>query len=227
MGHTAWAPDGREGRYQAGPKGRSLEVGARRSPRLLVSYISHCFCCLPQINISYRSYCISCYQNTEAEPGPYYLLSSAAIYIQHWSPCCLYSRFIFFWYKITNSNDNFEIFIFVTLIFLSITHLTLTWPHGAPLQYMCILPPLIPPPLVIPPLPPPPPPPVCTCLIYVSESGWGSLWWIQIPWLQLFSQPQIRQPSIQSGMDVIVVTFLYWQESWILNFTHQNAKKYS
>ena len=147
MGYTAWAPEGREGRYQAGPKGRSLEVGARRSPRLLVSYISHCFCCLPQINISYRSYCISCYQNTEAEPGPYYLLSSAAIYIQHWSPGCLYSRFIFFWYKITNSNDNFEIFIFVTLIFLSITHLTLTWPHVAPLQYMCILPPLIPPPL--------------------------------------------------------------------------------
>ena len=37
----------------------------------------------------------------------------------------------------------------------------------------------------------------CTCLIYVSESGWGeSPWWIQIPWLQLFSQPQIRQPSI-------------------------------
>ena len=37
MGHTAWAPEGREGRYQAGPKGRSLEVGARRSPRLLVN----------------------------------------------------------------------------------------------------------------------------------------------------------------------------------------------
>ena len=36
MGHTAWAPEGREGRYQAGPKGRSLEVGARRAPRLLV-----------------------------------------------------------------------------------------------------------------------------------------------------------------------------------------------
>ena len=28
--------EGREGRYQAGPKGRSLEVGARRAPRLLV-----------------------------------------------------------------------------------------------------------------------------------------------------------------------------------------------
>ena len=25
MGHTAWAPEGREGRYQAGPKGRSLK----------------------------------------------------------------------------------------------------------------------------------------------------------------------------------------------------------
>ena len=25
MGHTAWAPEGREGRYQAGPKGRNLE----------------------------------------------------------------------------------------------------------------------------------------------------------------------------------------------------------
>ena len=31
---------GREGRYQAGPKGCSLEVGARRAPRLLVSHIS-------------------------------------------------------------------------------------------------------------------------------------------------------------------------------------------
>ena len=36
MGHTAWAPEGREGRYQAGPKGRNLEVGARMAPRLLV-----------------------------------------------------------------------------------------------------------------------------------------------------------------------------------------------
>ena len=36
MGHTAWAP---EGRYQAGPKGRNLEVGARRAPRLLVLHI--------------------------------------------------------------------------------------------------------------------------------------------------------------------------------------------
>ena len=26
----AWAPEGREGRYQAGPKGRNLEVGPRR-----------------------------------------------------------------------------------------------------------------------------------------------------------------------------------------------------
>ena len=29
-------PKGREGSYQAGPKGRSLEVGAQRAPRLLV-----------------------------------------------------------------------------------------------------------------------------------------------------------------------------------------------
>ena len=25
VGHTAWAPEGREGRSQAGPKGRQLE----------------------------------------------------------------------------------------------------------------------------------------------------------------------------------------------------------
>ena len=31
-----WAPEGREGRSQAGPKGRKLEVGPRRGPRLLV-----------------------------------------------------------------------------------------------------------------------------------------------------------------------------------------------
>ena len=36
VGHTAWAPEGREGRYHAGPKGRNLEVEARRAPRLLV-----------------------------------------------------------------------------------------------------------------------------------------------------------------------------------------------
>ena len=36
MGHTAWAPVGREGRSQAGPKGHRLEVGARRAPKLLV-----------------------------------------------------------------------------------------------------------------------------------------------------------------------------------------------
>ena len=36
VGHTASAPEGREGRYQAGPKGRSLKIGARRVPRLLV-----------------------------------------------------------------------------------------------------------------------------------------------------------------------------------------------
>ena len=28
LGHTAWAPEGREGRSQGGPKGRRLEVGA-------------------------------------------------------------------------------------------------------------------------------------------------------------------------------------------------------
>ena len=36
MGHTAWAPKGREGRSQADPKGLQLQVGARRAPRLLV-----------------------------------------------------------------------------------------------------------------------------------------------------------------------------------------------
>ena len=36
MGHTAFTPEGREGRSQAGPKGRQLEVGPRRGPRLLV-----------------------------------------------------------------------------------------------------------------------------------------------------------------------------------------------
>ena len=40
MGHTASAPEGREGRYQAGLKGRNLEVVARRAPRLLVKYIT-------------------------------------------------------------------------------------------------------------------------------------------------------------------------------------------
>ena len=45
MGHTALAPEGREERYQAGPKGRSLEVGARRAPRLLV-HIYGQQCCL-------------------------------------------------------------------------------------------------------------------------------------------------------------------------------------
>ena len=36
LGHTAWAPEGRNGRSQGGPKGRKLEVGARRAPKLLV-----------------------------------------------------------------------------------------------------------------------------------------------------------------------------------------------
>ena len=31
-GHTAWAPEGREGRCQAGPKGPKLEVGVQRTP---------------------------------------------------------------------------------------------------------------------------------------------------------------------------------------------------
>ena len=31
VGHTAWAPKGGEGRSQGGPKGRRLEVGARRA----------------------------------------------------------------------------------------------------------------------------------------------------------------------------------------------------
>ena len=31
--------EGREGRSQAGPKGRKLEVGAQRAPKLLVIYI--------------------------------------------------------------------------------------------------------------------------------------------------------------------------------------------
>ena len=37
--HTAWAPEGREGRSQAGRKGHKLEVGARRTPKLLVRNI--------------------------------------------------------------------------------------------------------------------------------------------------------------------------------------------
>ena len=38
VGHTAWAPEGREGKSQAGPKVRQLEVRAQRAPRLLVGY---------------------------------------------------------------------------------------------------------------------------------------------------------------------------------------------
>ena len=33
--HTAWAPEGREGQSQGGPKCRKVEVGARRAPKLL------------------------------------------------------------------------------------------------------------------------------------------------------------------------------------------------
>ena len=36
MGYTASAPEGHERQSQAGPKGRQLEVEARRAPRLLV-----------------------------------------------------------------------------------------------------------------------------------------------------------------------------------------------
>ena len=32
VGHMARAPEGRKGRSQGGPKGRRLEVGARRAP---------------------------------------------------------------------------------------------------------------------------------------------------------------------------------------------------
>ena len=39
VGHTAWAPERHEGHSQAGPKGRQLEVGAQRAPRLLVIHI--------------------------------------------------------------------------------------------------------------------------------------------------------------------------------------------
>ena len=39
VGHTA---EGGERQTQGGPKGRQLEVGARRSPRLLVSLIYPC-----------------------------------------------------------------------------------------------------------------------------------------------------------------------------------------
>ena len=41
VGHTAWAPEGRKGWSQGGLKGRQLEVGARRAPRLLVCDIGH------------------------------------------------------------------------------------------------------------------------------------------------------------------------------------------
>ena len=39
VGHAAWVPNGHEGQSQAGPKGRQLEVGAQRAPRLLVIHI--------------------------------------------------------------------------------------------------------------------------------------------------------------------------------------------
>ena len=43
VGHTAFVPEGHEGRSQAGPKGRNLEVGARMAPRLLVYNIEYLF----------------------------------------------------------------------------------------------------------------------------------------------------------------------------------------
>ena len=67
MGHTAWAPEGREGRSQAGPKGRKLEVGAWRAPRLLVVYI------------------LSMEQN-EMWPSPYWLVGAI------WGDFCLNSQ---------------------------------------------------------------------------------------------------------------------------------------
>ena len=36
VGHTAWAPVGREGWSQGGPKGHQIEVGDRRAPKFLV-----------------------------------------------------------------------------------------------------------------------------------------------------------------------------------------------
>ena len=48
VGHTAWAPEGREGRSQGGPKGHTLEVGARRAPKLLVFYIYYKQACKSQ-----------------------------------------------------------------------------------------------------------------------------------------------------------------------------------
>ena len=83
---------------------------------------------------------------------------------------------------------------FLTFIFQSTNCLTFTWPHVAsPLPWLkiCAFCVLIPPPLLI--------PPQSAHVSYMSVSqAEGSLWWIQIPWLQLFSQPQIRHPSIQS-----------------------------
>ena len=46
---TAWAPEGHEGRSQAGLQGRQLEVGAQRSPRLPVHHkIFHVVRILPE-----------------------------------------------------------------------------------------------------------------------------------------------------------------------------------
>ena len=42
VGHTTWAPEGRDGRYQAGPKDRN-----RRAPRLLVKKIILVYATLP------------------------------------------------------------------------------------------------------------------------------------------------------------------------------------
>ena len=47
VGHPAWAPEGREGRSQAGPKGHQLEVEARRAPKLQVcTYLAFLKLCM-------------------------------------------------------------------------------------------------------------------------------------------------------------------------------------
>ena len=49
---TAWAPEGREGRSQAGPKGCKLEVGPQRSLWLLLLHISFFLSLLTATNAS-------------------------------------------------------------------------------------------------------------------------------------------------------------------------------
>ena len=59
VGHTAWAPEGREGRSQAGPKGRRLEVGARRAHRLLVILYLFIFILIEKIGTRLNNYLAS------------------------------------------------------------------------------------------------------------------------------------------------------------------------